>query len=152
MVNNADTLCSQVALESVPIFRYEYIATGYTNTGQSLLGINAEGNKIVAPVSVYTLVFGRGPSVKFPPWGYEYGTETPTSLMEWCMTKLGASAQEAHGLSFVIARSIKEHGNQVYRGLKPPVPTEGTVQKADEAAFNAVNDTVAQMIKKYGLH
>lgn len=107
--------------------------------------VKAVGSNIEAHVSIYTLVFGRHPGGKQPPSGYVEGTETPTSLMQWCIDKLGASAKEAKGLSFVVARKIQKHGNQVYQGKRPAVPVESTAEKVGESLFEQVNEEVKKI-------
>ena len=104
--------------------------------------VKAVGPNIEAHVSVYTLVFGRHPGGKQPPSGYVEGTETPTPLMQWCMDKLGVAAKEARGVSFVVARSIKEHGNQVYQGKRPAIPVESTVEKVRDSLLEQVNEKI----------
>lgn len=143
-----EDILREVTAESVPVFQQDYISTGYVNSGGSLESIKALDNKIVAHVSVSTLVFGRAPSAKYPPFGYVKDTDTPTSLMQWTMDKFGVTGSKARGLSFVIARTIKEKGNRVHRGLAPPIPTEGTLNKADEVAFRLVNEIVTNTIKE----
>lgn len=122
----------------VPVFQTEYLGMGYRNASS----IKAVGTDIEAHVSIYTLVFGRHPGGKQPPSGYIEGTTTPTPLMQWCMDKLGVAAKEARGVSFVVARSIKEHGNQVYQGKRPPVPTESTVEQVTESLLEQVNEKI----------
>lgn len=145
-----DDILKKVAEESVQVFKYEYQTTGYTNTGQSLQEIQAVDNTIAAPVSIHTLVFGRKLG-KYPPWGFVKGTETPTSLMQWCMDVFGETIKEAKSSSFLVARKLKEEGNRVYRGVMPPVPTEGTIEKANEVMFNKVLDNFNETIKAYDL-
>ncbi len=145
-----DDILNEAAEESVQVFRYEYQATGYTNTGQSLQEVKAIDNTIVAPISVHTLIFGRKPG-RFPPWGFVRGTETPTSLMQWCMDRFGETIKEAKSTSFLVARKLKEEGNRVYRGTMPPIPTEGTIEKANEVVYNRVLDNFNATIKAYEL-
>ncbi len=145
-----DDILADVAEESTPVFKYEYLSTGYTNTGGSMQSIEARDNTIVGHIAVATLIHGRKPG-RYPPWGYEQGTETPTGLMQWCMDKFGETAKEARSTSFLVARKLKEEGNRVYRGAVPPVPTEGTIDKANEVMFNRVMDKFKETIKGYGL-
>ncbi len=149
-MTDIDDILKDVAEESVPVFKYEYQATGYTNTGQSLQEIQAVDNTIAAPVSIHTLVFGRKPG-RYPPWGFVEGTETPTPLMQWCMDKFAETTKEAKSTSFLVSRKLKESGNRVYRGTMPPIPTEGTIDKANEVMFNRVMDKFNETIKGYGL-
>jgi hypothetical protein len=143
-------ILNEAARESAQVFKYEYQATGYTNTGQSLGQIAAVDNTIVAPISIFTLVFGRRPG-KYPPFGFVKGSETPTSLMQWCMDKFSETAKEARSTSFLIARKIATEGNRVYRGAVPPVPTEGTIDKANNVVFSRVLENFTETIKAYDL-
>lgn len=136
-----DEMLNKAVEDGVPVFHKEYRGMGYRNPSS----VKAVGPEIVGHVAVSTLVFGRHPGGKQPPSGYEQGTETPTSLMQWCMDKLGASAKEAKGLSFVVARKIKLFGNQVYQGKRPPIPTESTVEKVNESLFEQVGEEVKTM-------
>lgn len=143
-------ILEKVAEESASVFKYEYQATGYTNSGRSLQEIQAVNNTIAAPVSIHTLVFGRK-SGRYPPWGYVRNSATPTSLMAWCMDVFSQTEKQAKSTSFLIARKLKENGNRVYQGLIPPIPTEGTIEKANEVMFNKVLDNYRQAIKNYEL-
>ena len=129
--------------EAARVFRASYQATGYVNTGRSMQEIRAEGNAVKAPISILTLVFGRKPSQKYPPFGYKQGTQEPTSLMQWVMMKLGKTEKEARGLSFVIARTIRNLGNRVHRGIVPPIST----QPAIDAATAMMRRNVEQQVK-----
>lgn len=140
-------ILSLVSEQSTETFKESYLCTGYFNSGRSFDSIKPLDNKIVAHIAVLTLVFGRGPSAKYPPWGYIKGTETPTDLMRWCMDIFASSAKEARGASFVIARKIKEEGNRVHRGLTPPIPTDATIEKANEVMFNTVLGEYKKLIK-----
>lgn len=130
-------------------FRQSYEETGYINTGGSYRTIQPRpaAQSIVANPAVHSLVFGRGPSEKYPPWGYEKGTEQPTSLMEWCMAIFGQTTKEAKSTSFLVARKIREEGNQVHRGLKPPIPVQPTIDKVNEVVFDGVSDSIKQIFR-----
>lgn len=148
---NADNLLASVVSEAAETLKESYRETGYINTGNSLESIVPRDNTIVGNVSVETLLHGRRPSKKFPPWGYERNSEIPTSLMQWCMDIFGETAKEARGTSFVIARSLKQEGNRVYRGLVSPIPSDPTIDKANEAMFEKVNNRVELNITFHGL-
>lgn len=141
MADIADIL-TRVAREAAEVFREDFRASGYENSGQSMSQINAVDNKIMAPISVHTLVFGRKPG-RYPPWGYEQGTSTPTSLMQWVMDRFGVAQKEARGLSFVIARKLMQNGSQIWQGIKPPLQTERTVQAAFDALMKEVGTDFA---------
>lgn len=139
----SDEMLNKAVEDGVPVFKDEYRGLGYKDPAS----VQAVGPSIVGHVAVSTLVFGRHPGGKQPPSGYEQGTETPTSLMQWCMDKLGASTKEAKGLSFVVARKIQKYGNQVYQGKRPAVPVESTVEKVNESLFEQVNEEVKNIFK-----
>ena len=143
-----DSVLTDVTREAVETFRRDYLKTGYVNTGESGRRIEAAGNEIKAPISIHTLVFGRRPG-KYPPWGYMQGTETPTSLMQWCMDIFHETAKDARSTSFLVARKLKEYGNRVYRGAVPPIPTEPTIEEAGRLLFEKVSDTMRKVIKSY---
>lgn len=121
---DVDSMLNQAAQASADALRLVYLRR-YKGGGSLYRSIQAKRNQVEANIAVATLISGRRPG-KFPPWGYQQGTNNKTALMQWAMDKFQVDEKAAKSISYLVARKLKLYGSDVWRGLKPKL-------EADEA-------------------
>lgn len=132
-----DNILDVVTDTATVVFRNSYIRHGYAPTGAAYRSIQRNRHKVQISIAVATLIWGRRPG-RFPPWGYQHGSQNRSSLMQWAMDKFQVDEKSAKSISYLIARKLKTYGNDVYRGLKAPIE----IIPAQEAAVEQFNQLI----------
>lgn len=111
--------------KGVEKLKEEYVNRGYTPGSSVYKSIAAAANSIVGNIPMATLFHGRKPG-RYPPWGISNGTKS--ALMEWTQKTFGVDEKAAKGISYLIARKLKEQGSNIWQGKADPLPSEEIVQ------------------------
>lgn len=146
-MRNINEILDEVTETSVAVFRNSYLHRGYSGNGSLFESIKRNHHTVVSSIAVATLIYGRRPG-KSPPWGYSHKSNSKTSLMLWAMERFNLNEKQAKGVSYVIARKLKEQGNDVYRKLKPPIETEpsqlAAISKMNELVLNNYREIIGK--------
>lgn len=144
MYENILNRVSEIAKEELKL---SYRKRNFNTTGKTLSSIISQGKKVMAFSSIFTLIYGRKPSKKYPPWGYKRNSKNKTALMRWVMLKFGVSEKEAKTISFLIARKLKEQGNRIYQKKEKPLDIKTPIEKAKKFFIKSVNDNIKSRLK-----
>lgn len=140
---DVDEMLDIATNNAVYSFKASYILRGYPSNGKTFNSIKRNGHSIISSIGVATLIYGRK-NGRFPPWGYDKRSNNRTSLMKWAQEKFGLEEKDAKSVSYLIARKLKEVGNDVYRGLKAPIDTE----PAQQVAIQTMQELILSNHKK----